>query len=200
MIAGRSLGRQKIITLPGMATTSKRRSSAHGREVGMHPSNRRFRSPGVLQQIVVEIDADDIDPASGQLDRDPTHSAAGIQDARGVQRLDEVRLAVGRPTGRFDALPPRVVLLEVGLGAPLRPTGTHAVHIVVSSSSEGGQRRGQIGETADAFEVGAGMIVVRVEQDRVTGRQHVPHRCPSSPSHRRTRSRDGRSRRSTARA
>jgi hypothetical protein len=102
----------------------------HRRQVGMHPTDRRIRASSELQQIVIEIDANDVDATSGQFDRHTTHSTAGIEHAGRMKRLDEVSLAVGRLSGRFELTPPREVLLQIGDSSPLRPATAHAVHIV----------------------------------------------------------------------
>ena len=66
----------------------------HRRQIGVHPLDGGLRSTGKAQQIVVEVDTDDVNSATGQLHRNPTHSATGVENAGGMQRLDEVGLAV----------------------------------------------------------------------------------------------------------
>ena len=83
MIAARSSGRQKIITLPGIATMSNSRSSDIVARSAVHPPDRRLRPPGELQQVVIEIDSDHVDATPVQLDRHPSHATAGVEHRPG---------------------------------------------------------------------------------------------------------------------
>ncbi len=66
----------------------------HRRQIGMYPTNRWVRPAGKGQQVFVEVDADDVDAASGQFDSHSSHATSGVEHTGRMQRLDEVSLTV----------------------------------------------------------------------------------------------------------
>ena len=69
----------------------------------------------------VDVDADDVDPASGELAGHPPRAATGIEDGAGAERGHEVGLAVDVDTGGSQPVEALLVLLA---GPPLAGPGT----------------------------------------------------------------------------
>ena len=57
----------------------------HRGQISGDPLQIRSGAAGEVQQIVVEIDSDDVDAATGELHRYTTHTAAGIEHRAGTE-------------------------------------------------------------------------------------------------------------------
>ena len=104
-----------------------RRVEGHDREVGLEPGQVGSLGPGGSEHARIDVDPDRVVAAAGQLDRDPSGSAARVEHAAaaapGEQRVDQVGLAVHvRPLGRETA-PAFVVVVAAGSAAGLPSRG-----------------------------------------------------------------------------
>ena len=107
-----SAGRAKSRTLPAMATIGKRRSSCMvARSATSHDSVGRLRT-GDRDHVGVEVDAEHVDPPSGQLDGHSARAAARVQDRAGAERGDQVRFTVHDLPRGGHAGPAGLVLVE----------------------------------------------------------------------------------------
>jgi len=81
------------------------------REVGLDPGQLGRSAAGGGEHVRVEVDADDIDPATGELPRDAARAAPGVERRRRLEAHDEVHLAVHVLAGGRARVVARVVRL-----------------------------------------------------------------------------------------
>ena len=84
------------------------------REIRLDPLEVRCLEAGVADHRRVEIDADDVDAARRQFDRDPARTAAGIEHGAGVEPAHQVSFAMDRLALGGEGAPPRVVVVAPG--------------------------------------------------------------------------------------
>ena len=98
-------------------------AEVQGGEIGLYPRQCGRPAPGFGDHRWVDLDTDDVDTVTSQLDCDPPRTASGIEHGAWVQRTDEGSLAVHVHALLGEGVEPCLVALavEAGHGEPFKP-------------------------------------------------------------------------------
>ena len=82
-------------------------------EIGQFEAHLRRAGTGRRKHRRIHVDTDDFDAAARELDRDPTRAATRIENGVGLERIDEVRLAVHVDSRLREVVEPPLVVVAV---------------------------------------------------------------------------------------